>query len=405
MPIVSLSDMTLRTLKPATTQVTHWDKGLKSFGIRVSPGGTMTWVLLLGQERQRIKLGNYPVIGLKDARELARRHLAERTLGQHKRRAVSFQEALDTFEATHLKNKRQKTTYELKRLLKKHFVPKLGRKQLSDLDAHHVTDITDRLTPGTAWHAYAAVQTFLNWTVARRYISTSPLAGVPSPPKSTPRARVLSDAEVKSIWEACEQSGGHKFPADDGYARRDKGYDLLNENDIAPAALPAHFATIVRLLILTGQRRGEIAALRADYISNDTCTLPASLTKNGREHTFPITSLTLQIAFSSNCRPLLFPARGKSGTPFNGWSKSKTALDRLSGVTDWTLHDIRRTVATRMAEMGIPIHVIEAILNHQSGVISPLARVYNRHNWLAEMRDAMDKWEARLRAIIGGVTS
>jgi integrase len=364
-PIVSLSDMTLRTLKPGVGQVMYWDKGLKSFGIRVSPGGTMTWTLLVGQERQRIKLGNYPVIGLKDARELARKHLAERTLGQHKKRAITLAAVYELFEEVHLKDKKPTTTYELKRLLKRHFVSKLCRKQLSEIETHHITDITDRLSPGTAWHAFAAIQNLLNWSVARRHITTSPLTGVPSPPKSTSRSRVLSDAEVKSIWEASAKLGT--------------------------------FGTIVRLLLLTGMRRGECAALRTDYISNDTCTLPSELTKNGRVHSFPLGSLAIQTLQSNSATGLYFPARGHPNKPFNGFSKSKAQLDQLSGVTDWTLHDIRRTFATRLAELGVAPHVIERILNHITGSLSPIARVYNRATFMAEMRTAIDTWETHLR--------
>ncbi len=149
MPIVSLNDLTIRSLKPSASQVMYWDRGLKSFGLRVSPGGTMTWTLLVGEERQRVKLGNYPVISLREAREIARLKLAERTLGQHRPRTKTFSEALGTFEETHCANLRPKTVYELKRLIRKHFLPKLGRRQLSEIEAHDITDITDKLSRGT----------------------------------------------------------------------------------------------------------------------------------------------------------------------------------------------------------------------------------------------------------------
>jgi hypothetical protein len=99
--------MTLRTLKPGDKQVTYWDRDLKSFGIRVSPGGTMTWTLLVGQERQRIKLGTYPVIKLKDARELARTRLAEIVLGQQRKRSKTLAAAYELFEDVHLKGLRR----------------------------------------------------------------------------------------------------------------------------------------------------------------------------------------------------------------------------------------------------------------------------------------------------------
>jgi integrase len=94
----------------------------------------------------------------------------------------------------------------------------------------------------------------------------------------------------------------------------------------------------------------------------------------------------------------LFPARGtNSSKPFSGWSKSKAALDKLSAVSDWTLHDLRRTFATRLAELGVAPHVIERLLNHVTGTVSGVAAVYNRASYLAEMRAAIEVWEAYLR--------
>jgi hypothetical protein len=112
-PILSLTDLTLRHLKPTATQVSYWDKSLPNFGIRVSPGGAMTWILLLGSDRQRISIGRYPTISLAQARVEAKRILAERTLGKRAPQTVSFQEALAIYVSTHLINNR--TGYESER--------------------------------------------------------------------------------------------------------------------------------------------------------------------------------------------------------------------------------------------------------------------------------------------------
>jgi integrase len=106
--------------------------------------------------------------------------------------------------------------------------------------------------------------------------------------------------------------------------------------------------------------------------------LPPTVTKNGREHTVPIGSLgqrILNIATKDTGRTLLFAARGKSQSPFNGWSKAKAAFDEISGVQSWTLHDLRRTYASHMAPIGVPLHVIEKLLNHVGGILV----VYQRH--------------------------
>jgi integrase len=140
---------------------------------------------------------------------------------------------------------------------------------------------------------------------------------------------------------------------------------------------------------------------RREALIAERPTFPASLTKNKREHTFPIGPFAAQLlTATASMNGILFPARSGKGPHFNGWSKAKEQLDQISGVGDWTLHDIRRTMATRMAELGVPPHVIERILNHVTGTLSPIARVYNRATFMKEMSEAMEKWEARLAAII-----
>ena len=357
--------MTLRTLKPSEGQITYWDKSLKTFGLRVSPGGTMTWTLLVGQERQRIKLGNYPTIGLKVARQLARERLAERTLGAHKPRSRSFAAALDTFEEVHCASLRPKTVYELQRLIRKHFLPKLGRKPLSEIAAEDITDITDRLSPGTAWHAHAAVGNFLSWCVPR-YIKISPLAGVRRPSKSTPRANILTDDQLAKIWDTCSDT----------------------DND-----LPAHYRDIVRLLIACGQRRGEIAAIQPSWITGDILTIPADVAKNGRQHSIPLSPLSLKLATGlATSRHLM--------KPYNAWSKPKKLLDELSGCSGYVLHDARRTLASKWASLGISIPTIERYLNHTSGTFGGIVGVYQRYDYMPEMRAAVSLWEAHLTKIL-----
>jgi integrase len=141
------------------------------------------------------------------------------------------------------------------------------------------------------------------------------------------RARVLSDHELQCMWRACEQT--------DASENRD-GATLVPSQAQAstdpPPRLPASYCTIVKLLLVTGQRRGEIAALRSSWMKGDTITLPSHITKNGIEHTFPIGKLGATIlADHRSTKGLLFPARGKADLPFNGWSKSMAALRAILG--------------------------------------------------------------------------
>jgi integrase len=164
-------------------------------------------------------------------------------------------------------------------------------------------------------------------------------------------------------------------------------------------------------LILTGQRRGEIASLKWDYVNpqEQTITLPASLTKNGRQHTFPYGQRVADVlAAVPNQADYLFPAarshvRDKPTTVFNGWPKAKATFDaRLDRIAPWTLHDLRRTFSSNLAAIGIAPHITERLLNHVSGKISGIAAIYNRHSYMDEMRAAIDAWEAKLASLVAG---
>jgi integrase len=190
--------------------------------------------------------------------------------------------------------------------------------------------------------------------------------------KEAPRARVLSDDELRDVWRA---SGS--------------------------LDLPAPFRTIIKLLIVTGQRRGEIAALRSSYISHNqqTICLPGDLTKNHREHTFPIGPLGRSLIPTGE--GLLFSAKGRPNRPFNGWSKSKIVLDELCGVSKWTLHDLRRTFRTNLGRLGVTPHIAERLVNHISAR-SDMEEVYDLYQYLPEMRAAAELWEGHLENILRG---
>jgi integrase len=163
------------------------------------------------------------------------------------------------------------------------------------------------------------------------------------------------------------------------------------------------FGTIVRLLILTGQRRGEIASLRWEYINeaDRTITLPASATKNNRQHTFPYGHLTQQLLKSvPRLGENVFPARGNLEASFSGWSKCKDVFDKRCQIAPWTLHDLRRTYSTIHAAIGTPPHITERLLNHASGTISGVGAMHNRYAYLDEMRAAAMAFEWPLSLVL-----
>jgi integrase len=233
-------------------------------------------------------------------------------------------------------------------------------------------------------------------------VSANPFADLPITNGSVKRERVLADDELAEIWRAAGQT-------------------------------PAPYGTIVRFLILTGQRRGEVAGMRWNELSEDLATwsMPGNRTKNGVAHVVPLSSMARNMLRSllpddeDGAKRTLNDRRaagtltlpGAVGTEFAGWSKSKSALDKaiidaraksaVSGATltplaPWSVHDLRRTVATGLQRLGVRLEVTEAVLNHISGTRGGIAGVYQRHNWAQEKRAALDAWSAHVLALVEG---
>jgi integrase len=375
---VRLTDISLRSLKPpAKGQRMYRDDTLAGFGVRVSQGGTKTFVLVHGADRQFTTIGRYGIVKLAKARDEARRILAERTLGKVRPRSITFAHALEVFLEEKKKSRRARTHHNLKARLNRHF-PFKG--QLIDVTHEDVAKRLSKIkTNAEHDHALSVAKTFFTWCHNRRYIDDNPTRGL-SPHGHTSRARVLTDAELKAIWLACSSDSSAE--------------EITN--------LPRAFAGIVQLLILLGQREGETAALHSSWIHKDTITLPGSITKNHREHTFPISSIAHKVLTAYLAEGLLFPARGKPDQPFNGWSKGKAALNELCGVTHWTLHDLRRTFRTNLGRLGVAPHIGERLVNHISAR-TDMEQVYDLHKYLPEMREAMNRWESHLRTILSGI--
>ena len=366
MPKIDLSDAGVRSLKaPLEGTVDYWDTKLPGFGCRVSQGGAKSFILKLDNSRKAI--GRYPLISLGEARVEAKRLMAEKILGKTRSPTISCAAAVEEFLEEKAARRRAITVADHKRHLR--LLDLKG--QLAEIREADLSRKLKTLTRSEFNHRLACAKTFFTWAQKKRYITDNPTIGFSSHTMAS-RSRVLTDSELAAVWTAAEQAEGH-------------------------------FGTIVRLLILTGMRRGECAALQKSWIRSSTITLPKDATKNGREHTFPIGTLgasLLAAALPRDGSALLFPARGTTDTPFNGWSKSKVALDTQSTIEPWTLHDLRRTFATNLAALGTPIHVTEKLLNHVSGTVSGVAAIYNRHAYMDEMRAAIDAWEKRLSVIL-----
>lgn len=382
----TLTDMTLQKLQPQNgKQFETWDAKLPGFGVRVSANGAKSFVLMYrhGGRARRLTLGRYPVLGLADARRLAHKALAKIAEGadpvaekreEAARRASVFPSVVEEFVRLHCsRHNRANTAKETERLLRAEFVSKWRKREVQSItkvDVIRIIDaIVDRGSPSGAHHALAAIRKLFNWCVERGLIESSPCAGLKSPAKLTARDRVLSDREIARVWRASTQVG---YPV----------------------------GAITQLLILTGQRRGEVAGMRwSDIDLNEMLwTLPSELTKNARPHQVPLTSEVCKIIASLPQVDDLyvFPARSSKQQPFMGFNKGKLRLDAAAEVDGWTFHDLRRTAATGMAQLGVAPHVVERVLNHVSGTFGGVAGIYNRFGYLPEMRSALEAWETKV---------
>ena len=362
-----LTDRTLRALKtPDAGAVIYHDDLIPGFGVRVSEGGTRSFVLTYGPRRQRETLGRVGILGLSEARGEAKRRLAEYTLGRSQPRAISWSDALDEYLAQMKSALRWRTHADYGYILKRHF--RYGATRLSEVSPHELQNSIDKLagTPAMQQRAFVVLRTFIRWAHRKHYFEQNPMERMKAPHPYVPRERVLTDDELHRIWNAA-------------------GNDA--------------FGRIVKLLILTGQRRGEIAALTAAMVGPNTIMLPATLTKNGRSHIIPLGACAKELlGHARRANACYFPARGRK-TPFNGFSKSKGKLDKRCGVSNWTLHDLRRTYASGLAALGVELPVIERLLNHVSGTFGGIVGVYQRYNFMPEMMAAVAAWEKHLASI------
>ena len=374
------------------TDVIFFDDTLPCFGYRLRLSHDRTKVLRswVAQYKRagatrRITLGSAEVLGAEAARTAAKKVLGRVALGEdpaadrRERRdkdRLSLRSVIDEYLALKSREVRPKTLREITRYLTGpafkplHGMPvdKVSRKDV----ASRLVAIIREHGPIVAVKARAALSTLFAWAMQAGLIEHNPVIGTIQPKNSKPRERTLSDQELAAIWRACK---------DDDYGR------------------------IVRLLILLGARRAEVGGMAWSEIDseNGRWRLPGERSKNSRPHTLPLMPMALDIIQSVPhlaSRAQLFGARSNDG--FTGWDDQKEVLDERSGVTAWTLHDIRRSVATKMADIGVQPHIIEEILGHTSGHKSGVAGIYNRSVYEREVRAALALWEDHVRTIVEG---
>ena len=356
-----LTEFSIRALSVEKGQRTFFDDTFKGFGVRVSQGGAKSYVLVTGKARKLTTIGRVDRLGVKEAREKARAILYA---PKDEKPTLTFQAALDTFLAMRVRpNNRASTAAETQRLITRHF-SSLYDRPIAGLKTGDFLAITNNLIvagkPSEANHAFTAVKTMLRWSRGQGYIDRHPLEDATRPYKPVSRDRWLADHELAKVL-ATGRTGL---------------YGLL-----------------ILVLTYTGQRLAQIANLRQEWIEGDQIRFPASIMKSGQEHPIPIGPAT-QALLARRSTDLLF--ENEDGRPFANYGHAHRDFLEASGVPHFTRHDLRRTFSTGLASLGTAPHIIERILDHQSGTISGIAATYNRFHFLPEMRAAVEKWEEHL---------
>lgn len=356
-----------------------FDTEQRGLAVRVMAAGTKSYLAqyTTAARRRRVPLGSVDAISLADAREAARVVMGEVAKGAdpaRERKAVAegariaelrerttLSKMVADWNRLHLSARRPGYQAEATRALEKAFAEWWSR-PADRLQRQDVVAVLDNAPTSMARSISAYGRACFAWAQSRGTVQHNPFFGIRLPP-DIKRDRVLSDAELARIWRAARGTAGPYGP-------------------------------IVAMLILTAQRRDEVGGMTWAELSSDLAvwTIPAERTKNGLPSLVPLApaARTLVETFPRSGRGLVFP--GEGGKRFSGWSKAKGKLDKASGVTGWTLHDLRRTAATGLQRLGVRLEVTEAILNHVSGSRRGVVGIYQRHNWATEKRAALEAW-------------
>lgn len=391
-----LTDAKLQGLKaPAAGQLEISDSDVPGLRVRVGKSGAKTFILRkrAAGKIKNITVGRYgPRFGLADARKKARALVSDLEAGkapptpQRRSQATTgtIRALLPAFLASkeHLRSHR-----EIKRILEGYVLPALGDRFADSVTRAEITALVDSIAakaPVQARAVHAQLSSFYSWAMPRLdRLDANPCRDAGRPTKPAARDRVLSDEEVRALWLAAEEAGSPWGPA-------------------------------IKLLLLTGARRSEVfEADRAEFdLKAEQWTVPAARAKNGVPHIIPLSQAAVSIVKAIppvENSPKLFPARGNLENGPSGITKAQLrlrsavdkALERVEGER-WTLHDIRRTVATGLQRLGVRFEVTEAVLNHISGAKGGVAGVYQRHDWKAEKRTALEAWARELTKIVQG---
>lgn len=413
MPTLKLTQAAVNNLKPPERgRIEVWDSQLPGFGLRISDTGRKTWQAFYRVDGKMVreKLGTLAQIqNVADARELARQSMTKARAGAHpveerrnreeeERRRAEADEArnrntlaaaVDCYLAERPADKsrrpmRAEYLAETARTLERNVKhTALGTRPLDEITGDDIKRLVRGIAknaPSQANHTLAYLKAMLGWAVDEGLIEKNPTLGLKMPAQKVERERALGDEEIRAFWLACDRIG---WP----------------------------FGPLAQLLLLTAQRRDELAHATWGEFDKQTWTLPGERTKNGRAHIVHLAPLAVEIFeklphLTGKKGWVFTTCLGGADTPVSGFGRGRqritAAMIAISGeeVAPFTLHDLRRSAATGMAALGIAPHVVDKILNHSSGKISGVARIYNRYEFVAERKAALEAWASHVDRLI-----
>jgi integrase len=352
--------------------------------------GSVSWTLRYRDPENRpmkMSLGEWPVVTLKQAQEIARDTRFKpgldplATLRAPRRETPNTVEKMARLYVERHAKPHTRSWAVTEEMFERDVLPLWGRRPMASIRRHEVGDllqgIMERGSPYMAISVHALLRAFWRWSIDRGYLETSPIEGMRPPAKALARERVLNDAELVAIWRAAERMGWR-------------------------------YGSVMRLLFLTGQRLFEVAGARWSELDLEqrVWSIPRERMKTAVIHDVPISDDAAglierlpRLAGSEHVFPAM-PNVGNLCPHVRGFGWAKSRMDMLCGVENWRIHDIRRTVATRIQGLGFRIEVTEDLLGHTKGSRSGIVGVYQRHQFKHEKRQALEAWAKSLRDIL-----
>lgn len=404
MPRLALTDRFVATTKVDGDRADYFDARTPGLALRVAAGGRKAWTMHFtsprNTKRVRMTLGTYPGTTLADARRKAieARALLQEDPPRDPRDVMAANEAgamtiaglipLYLEKPNKRTGKPRRSVEEIRRRFDRNVVPVVGMVKLADLHKRDINRVIAPITkraPVEATRVFEDFRAMIRWAVGQGHLDRNPIEGMEPPARSGSRARSLDEAEIRTLWNGLPNALARSKTCQE----------------------------IVKLCLITAQRVGEVAGMRARELDlkNAAWKIPAARTKNGYEHTVPLSALAIVIV--NDVLTAIGEGANYVFSNSNGGSLPAAAVARtiarahegegLSrfGISQWTAHDLRRTAVSQMAKLGVPPIVLGHIINHRSVTKAGVTlSVYQQYDYEAEKRQALNLWADKLSAIV-----